>query len=233
MTLRLAILAGGLATRIRPLTEKFPKALIEINGEPFISHQLKLLRGAGITEVVICAWYREDLIRDFVGDGSAFDMAVKISSDGEIPLGTGGAIKKALPLLGDSFFVLYGDSYLPCDYRAIETAFINSQKNGLMTVYKNSDLGDLSNVEFSQGQIKVYDKKNRTPQMAYIDYGLGLFKAGVFDQYPAVKAFDLAGVYQDLLADGQLAGFEVPERFYEIGSFQGIEDLSEYLRKKK
>jgi NDP-sugar pyrophosphorylase family protein len=164
MSLPAAILAGGVARRLRPLTENIPKALIEINGKPFLAHQLELLNEAGINEVVICAWHQGEQIRAYTGDGSRFGVKVSYSFDGEQPLGTGGALKKALPYLGDSFFILYGDSYLPCDYNMVEKAFNISKKDGLMTVHHNQDLGDRSNVQFENGKILEYDKFNRTPQ---------------------------------------------------------------------
>ena len=233
MTLPVAILAGGLATRLRPLTEKIPKALIEINGEAFIAHQLKLLQAAGLREVVICAWYRGDLIQEYAGDGHQFGLQINYSFDGDYPLGTGGALQKALPYLGNAFFVLYGDSYLPCDYGAVEAAYHASKKNGLMTVYHNLNQGDRSNVEFEKGELLVYDKRNRSPKMEYIDYGLGVLNADAFKSYPLGQPLDLALLYQNLLAEGQLAGYEISERFYEVGSFEGIRELETYLKHER
>src|SRR5579872_5855079 len=135
--LPVAILAGGLATRLRPLTDKIPKALVDVNGEPFIAHQLRLLASRGIPRVVLCLGYRGEMVRDFVGDGWEFGLQVNYSFDGPELRGTAGAIHQALPLLGDSFFVLYGDSYLPCDYAAVEQAFLTSGKTALMTVFCN------------------------------------------------------------------------------------------------
>jgi NDP-sugar pyrophosphorylase family protein len=132
-------------------------------------------------------------------------------------------------LLGEAFFVVYGDSYLPCDYRGIEAAFLASAKPGLMTVFLNEGRWDTSNVEFSGGKIARYDKRTRTPGMRHIDYGLGLFHRSVFEALPP-GSHDLATVYQDLLARHALAALEVPERFYEIGSLAGIEELSVKLR---
>lgn len=227
--LPVAILTGGLATRLRPLTETIPKALVEIRGEPFLAHQLRLLRRHGITRAVLCVGYLGDQIRDFAGDGSAFGIRLDYSEDGPQLLGTAGALKKALPMLGDAFFTLYGDSYLPCDYAAVEQAFHKSGKAGLMTVYRNQDLWDSSNVEFVPGSIRAYDKINRTPAMHYIDYGLGVYRRQPFDAIPADCRADLATVCQDLLRRGELAGFEVPTRFYEIGSAEGIRELEEFL----
>jgi NDP-sugar pyrophosphorylase family protein len=227
--LPVAILAGGLATRLRPLTETIPKALLEIRGEPFLAHQLRLLRQHGISRAVLCVGYLGHQIRDFAGDGRAFGMRLDYSDDGPQLLGTAGALKKALPLLGDSFFTVYGDSYLPCDYAAAEQAFLDSGKVGLMTVYRNEGLWDSSNVEFSGGSIRAYDKANRTPAMRYIDYGLGVYRRQPFDALPSGERVDLTAVCQDLLHQGQLAGYEIPTRFYEIGSTKGIRELEEFL----
>ncbi len=227
--LPVAILAGGLATRLRPLTETIPKALIEINGEPFLAHQLRLLKRHGVARVVLCVGHLGEKIRDFSGDGSRFGLAVEYSFDGPRLLGTGGAIRRALPLLGDAFFVLYGDSYLPCDYRAIERAFLEGGTKGLMTVFRNEGLWDASNIEFSDGRILRYDKVVRTPEMHYIDYGLGVFLSSEFAALPEDQVQDLAAIYQNLLHRERLGGYEVAERFYEIGSRTGIDELERYL----
>jgi NDP-sugar pyrophosphorylase family protein len=227
-----AILSGGLATRLRPLTETIPKALIEVNGEPFLAHQLRLLSSRGIQRVVLCVSYRGEMIRDFVGDGTRFGLRAEVSFDGPVLLGTAGAVRHALPLLGENFFILYGDSYLPCDYSAVCSTFLRIGKRGLMTVFHNDGEFDASNVEYCDGQIVRYDKKNVTPEMRYIDYGLGAFRADVFAQLPDGVPCDLVTVYQRLLGAGELAAFEVSERFYEIGSQQGIQEIAGYLRRR-
>jgi NDP-sugar pyrophosphorylase family protein len=221
-----AILAGGLATRLRPLTERIPKSLVEVAGEPFLAHQLRLLRRNGIDRVVICAGYLGEMIQEFAGDGAAFGVRVDYSFDGPVLRGTAGAIEQALPLLDESFFTIYGDSYLPCDYQAAGRAFLASGKLGLMTVFRNEGQWDSSNVEFADGRILVYDKVNKTPRMRHIDYGLGAFRREAFERVPPGSVYDLATLYQELLAEDQLAAWEVRERFYEIGSFAGIEELS-------
>ena len=226
-----AILAGGLATRLRPLTETIPKSLIEVAGEPFLAHQLRLLKSRGIDHVVLCLGYLGEMVQAFAGGGESFGLKIDYSFDGPTLLGTAGALRQALPFLGENFFVLYGDSYLPCDYQAIETVFLKSGKQGLMTVFPNEGQWDTSNVEFSGGKILRYDKRARTPAMRHIDYGLGVFRRSVFDALP--EGFhDLASVYQDLLARNELAAVELPERFYEIGSPAGIEELSATLRER-
>jgi N-acetyl-alpha-D-muramate 1-phosphate uridylyltransferase len=227
--LPIAILAGGLATRLRPITDKAPKSLIEIHGEPFILHQLRLLHAGGIHRAVLCIGHMGELIQNVVGDGSALDMEVDYSFDGPALLGTAGAVRNALPRLGGAFFVIYGDSYLPCNYAEVARAFASSGAPAMMTVFHNEGKWDASNVEFGDGRVLAYDKQNRTPRMAYIDYGLGVFRAEAFSSLAPAKPYDLAGLYQDLLGRGQLAGFEVHERFYEIGSPAGLEETTAFL----
>jgi NDP-sugar pyrophosphorylase family protein len=228
--LPVAILAGGMATRLRPMTERIPKSLVEIHGEPFIAQQLRLLHSRGIRRVVLCLGYLGEMVREFVADGRAFGLQVEYSFDGPVLRGTAGAIHEALPLLGRAFFVLYGDSYLPCDYAGVEEAFVRSEKKGLMTVFRNDGQWDTSNVEFAQGRILAYDKRNRTPRMHHIDYGLGVFERDAFEGLEPGSVYDLATTYQGLLARHELAACEVKERFYEIGSAAGIEELARALK---
>ena len=226
-----AILAGGLATRLHPLTETLPKALITVADEPFLTHQLRLLRSRGIRRVVLCLGYLGDMVEQQFRDGGQYGMKVEYSFDGPQLLGTGGALKRALPMLDRQFFVLYGDSYLPIDYGSVAQAFCDSGKPALMTVYKNDGRWDSSNVEFREQEICRYDKKNRTEEMHYIDYGLGVFRAEVLANWSDDKPLDLADVYQDLTERKQLAGFEVKQRFYEVGSAEGLAELDSLLRK--
>jgi len=228
-----AILAGGLATRLRPITEKIPKSLVPVAGKPFLAHQLELLRSRGIHRVVLCVGYLGEMIQRDFGDGSAFDIQLKYSFDGPKLLGTGGSVRQALPLLGDEFFVLYGDSYLPVEYRPVAEFFRRSGKLGCMTVYRNEGRYDTSNVVFHDGEIAVYDKKNRKPEMQHIDYGLSLFKVSAFNSYPPDQPFDLAEVMGKLVDEKQLAGYEVTQRFYEMGSPAGLAELENLLKSKK
>lgn len=226
------ILAGGLATRLRPITEKIPKSLVEVKGRPFIAYQLELLHRAGIRHAILCLGYLGEQVVAYVESQGRFGMELEYVFDGPALRGTAGCITNVGKLLPPHFFVLYGDSYLHCDYAGVEASFFAQQKQALMTVYRNEGQFDTSNVEFENGQIQKYDKVHRTAKMHYIDYGLGVFARDVFLELKEEGAYDLAQVYQSLLAEQQLAGFEVHERFYEVGSFQGIEELSEYLRRK-
>ena len=228
-----AILAGGLATRLRPITEAIPKALVDVAGKAFIARQLEYLSAQGVREVVLCVGYLGEMIQDVVGTGKRYGLRVHYSFDGPKLLGTGGALKQALPLLGEHFFVLYGDSYLPVDFSVVQDAFVQTAQPALMTVLKNGDRWDKSNVLFVDGQLVEYNKRAPRPEMACIDYGLGLVSAGVFGACPDDSPFDLADVYQDLSGKGQLAGLEVHQRFYEIGSYGGLKDAEEYLLTKE
>lgn len=227
-----AILAGGLATRLRPITEKIPKSLIPVAGRPFLAHQLELLHARGVRRAVLCVGHLGEMIRSEFGEGATFGVHLDYSFDGPKLLGTGGAIKRALPMLGKEFFVLYGDSYLPVEYQPIAEFFHHSGKTGCMTVFHNEGRYDTSNVVFRDGTILVYDKKNRRPEMQHIDYGLSLFQATVFNAWPADKPFDLAEVMTKLVQEKQLAGYEVRERFYEIGSPAGLAELESLLQSK-
>jgi len=231
--LPVAILAGGLATRLRPITETIPKALIDVAGKPFVVRQLDYLRRQGVTSVVLCISYLGERVEAVVGDGSAFGLEVRYSWDGPRLLGTGGALRQALPLLGEQFFVFYGDSYLPIDFRAVERDYLASGKPALMTVLKNGDQWDKSNVLFRGGCITEYNKRTPRPEMAYIDYGLGVLSALVLENAPAEEPFDLADIYHELSLKGLLAGHEVFERFYEIGSHKGLEETIDYFKEEK
>jgi NDP-sugar pyrophosphorylase family protein len=228
--LPVAVLAGGMATRLKPITEKIPKLLVEVAGQPFFSHQLRLLKAAGLTRIVLCVGYLGEQVVGRYGDGAEWGVHIDYSFDGPRLLGTGGALIRALPKLGEAFYVLYGDSYLPIDYLGVGRAFIKSGKLGLMTVYENAGRFDASNAWFEAGAIRAYDKKEKLPAMRHIDYGLGLFRRAAFDGFPRDEPVDLAEVQKALLARGELAGLEMTQRFYEMGSPAGLEELDLYLR---
>ncbi len=228
-TTSVALLAGGLATRLRPITQTIPKSLVEVAGRPFIDHQLDLLRANGIRRVVLCLGYLGEQIEDHLGDGSARGMELHYSFDGPTLLGTGGALRRALPLLGEAFWVLYGDSYLDVDYPAVLGHFAASGKLGLMTALRNDDRWDRSNLVFRDGRPVCYSKRAVTPEMHHIDYGISLLRREAVLRLPADGPSDLADLFTELVAEGQMAGFEVTRRFYEIGSPRGLEETQAYL----
>lgn len=229
----LVLLAGGLATRLKPVTETIPKSMIEVAGKPFIEHQLILIKKNGISNVIICAGKFGEIIQEFTDRNNSFDLNIKYSFDGSKLLGTGGAVLKALEVAGENFFVMYGDSYLTAEFREIGNYFISNDANGLMTVYRNENKFDKSNVEYSDGKIIRYDKKSADDKMKFIDYGLGIFNRSAFNEFKDQDVFDLERVYQSLLLKDQLTGYEVKERFYEIGSFEGLEETRKILSSKQ
>ncbi len=232
MTLPVAVLAGGLATRLGEITRKIPKLLLDVAGRPFAEHQLQLLQRHGVQDVVYCVGHLGEMVQEQLGDGSHWGMQFHYVFDGPTLLGTGGALRRALPYLGDSFFVLYGDSYLECDYTQIENSFHDSGLPALMTVYHNRGQYDRSNVSFRDGKIIRYSKTEDSPDFNHIDYGLGVLKSDVIAAYPQETKFDLAEVYTSLVGKKQMAGVEIANRFYEIGSIKGLSETEEYLRQQ-
>jgi NDP-sugar pyrophosphorylase family protein len=227
--LPIVILAGGLGTRLGNLTENTPKCLLKVNHKPFIELQLELLREAGYSNVFLCLSHHAEKVIAHIGNGKRFGIDIEYSFDGSSQLGTGGAIRKVLPKLGPEFAVIYGDSYLPIDYKTVEDAFLDSGAPGLMTVFENRNKHDVSNVEFFNNKVRIYSK-SPSETMSHIDYGLNYLRSEVFEPYEIDKPFDLAVLLSRLSIDGKLAGFEVFERFFEIGSAKGIEELSLYLK---
>lgn len=231
------ILAGGVATRMRPLTQTIPKALIPIQKKPFIDHQLRLLQKCGVTDVVLSIGYKGEMIRDVVEDGSKWGINVQYVDEGKDLKGTGGALRLCLDkgVLQDSFLVTYGDSFLPIDYSRVWYAFEAQKLPAMMVVFRNSGRFDKSNVWFAEGKIHLYDKFNQHPELQeklqYIDYGLSAFRRELIEEViPSGSTYDLAELFYAMSRNGKLAGVEVNERFYEIGSPEGLEDFSQYIQ---
>ena len=224
-----AILAGGRATRLRPLTETVPKAMVEVAGKPFIEHQLALLRRRGLRRAVLCLGHLGEQVEAHLGDGARFRMALAYSYDGDPLLGTGGALRRAQPLLGEMFFVMYGDAYLDIDYGAMVHALRGRPELALMAVLRNEGRWDKSNVLFRDGRLLRYDKAAPTPDMRHIDYGVALLRGAAIERIPEGRASDLATLYRDLVAEGLMAGHEVERRFYEIGSAAGLAEARAHL----
>jgi len=228
--MQVLISCGGLATRLRPLTKKIPKSMVEIEGKPFLEHQLNLLKKNGLKDIVLSIGFKGNQIKKYFATGKKFGVKIKYNPDGKKLLGTGGAIKKAEKLLNDAFLVIYGDSYLPFDFQKAINYFNRFQKLGLMTVFKNANRYEPSNVEVQGNLVKSYSKKRKTKKMLYIDYGVSIFKKEVLKNFPADTAFDLSLIHKDLIKKKQLLAFPVKQRFYQIGSFDGLEEFRQYLK---
>lgn len=232
-TVPVAILAGGTATRLGQVAADLPKALVDVAGRPFIAHQLALLYDRGFRRVVLCVGHLGHRIESVLGDGHSFGLQIDYSYDGATLMGTGGALRRAAPLLGDVFWVLYGDAYLDIDYRAIQAAFDRSEARALMTVMRNDNQWDRSNVEFADGELVRYDKVHRTSAMHHIDFGASILSRDVLMQIPEHAPGDLASLYASLIADGVMMGYEVTERFYEVGSHAGLADTRRYFSERQ
>ena len=230
MTLPVAILAGGLGTRLGKKALNKAKVLIDVAGKPFISRQLNYLSDQGIKDIVICVGHLGNQIKNYIGNGSKYNLNVSYSDDSDRLLGTGGSIKKACQILGEHFFILYGDSFLPVNFSLVEKAYFQEKKPALMTVLKNKERWDKSNAYFKDKCVK-YNKKKPQKNMDYIDYGLNIVKNSIFSDFPSNEVFDLADVFENLSNKSLLAGFEIYDRFYEIGSINGLNDTIEFFKK--
>jgi N-acetyl-alpha-D-muramate 1-phosphate uridylyltransferase len=230
--LPVALLAGGLATRLYPISALVPKALMSVAGRPFIFHQLDLLKSQGVERVVLCVGHLGQQVRAAVGDGRAHGLSITYSFDGTPLLGTGGAIKQALPLLGEHFFVLYGDAYLPCSFSAVQAAYEAARQPALMTVLRNENRWDRSNAIFDGDAVLDYDKQSGRSDLTHIDFGVSVLSSAVFEAFADRRCIDLADICRTLSRQGRLAGFEVSQRFYEIGSLQGMRETDAYLSQR-
>lgn len=224
------ILAGGLGTRMRPLTDTCPKTLLPVCGRPFAYHQLHWLAAQGITEVVYSIGHRGHMIREYWASEHSPVESIRFVDEGEQLRGTGGALKLAREsgALAESFFVIYGDSFLPVQFTPVWEAFRASGAPALMTVLHNQGRWDRSNAVYQHGRVTLYDKRGDRA-MRYIDYGLSAMHRDLLDDI-TTNVFDLSTLFHELSVRGQLAGFEVDQRFYEIGSPQGLQDLEQFLK---
>jgi len=227
------ILCGGLATRLRPITEKIPKSIVDVDGRPFLEYQLERLAERGLHNVVLSIGYLGEMVEEVIGDGGRFGLSVRYAYDGPKLLGTAGAIRKAQGMLSSPFFIQYGDSFLDVDYSEVARAYADSRKNALMTVFRNEGQWDRSNVLYRDNTLVAYRKRQPTADMNYIDYGLSMVDGSVFNQLPENEFSDLSDLFEQLSIDGQLAGFEVFNRFYEIGTVDGLNETREYLKTRR
>lgn len=225
------ILAGGLATRMRPLTETVPKVLLEVAGRPFLDWQLERLRAAGYTRVLLCIAHLAEQVREHAGDGARFGLRLDYALDGPRLLGTGGALLQALPQLDDEFLLTYGDSYLPFDYAwPLHTLRAHADADAVMSVYRNQDALDRSNVRTDGEWVLAYEKGTGDPRFDHIDYGALAFRKSALIPFQGQLPLDLATVQTQLAEGGRLRAVLASERFYEVGSPQGLAALDSHLR---
>jgi len=226
------ILAGGFASRLGLLTENVPKSMLRIKDRPFLEYQIELLQKKNVDEIILCIGHLGEQIEAHFGNGEKFGVPIKYSYENGELLGTCGALRNALFLLEDEFFVLYGDSYLDTDYAHIYNYFLKIGLPALLTVYKNENKWDRSNVVFQQGMVEAYDKRAQIPGMEFIDYGLAMLSKKIIAAIPEDTLCDLTELYKDLAQKNRLAGYEVFRRFYEVGSVQGLRDFENFIEKR-
>jgi NDP-sugar pyrophosphorylase family protein len=223
----ICILAGGLGTRLGETVRDTPKPLLEVAGEPFLLHQLRLLAHHGASRAVVCVGYLGEQIVERIGS-ERFGIQLEYTHDGPRPLGTLGAIRAALPKLGPRFLVLYGDTYLRIDYAAAAEAWARSGLPAMMTVLRNEGQWDVSNASFDGHRVIVYDKRVPAPRMRWIDYGLGGLERSTLDRV-GQDITDLADLYHELSSRSELFGFEATNRFYEIGTPESLAETTAFL----
>lgn len=226
------ILAGGLATRLRPITKSIPKSMVKVLGKPFLEYQIGLLVRNGVRDILLCVGHLGEQVENYFGDGNKFGITIKYSYEKGRLLGTGGAIRNAIGSLGDEFFVLYGDSYLDINYEEVREHFSKVSCPALLVVYRNENKWDSSNVILKNRIVEVYDKENHTSGITHIDYGLSVLSKAVIEDIPKGVPYDLADLYKDLSSRRKLAGHEVFNRFYEIGSLNGLKEFESFIEKR-
>jgi N-acetyl-alpha-D-muramate 1-phosphate uridylyltransferase len=224
------ILCGGQSTRLQPLTKNIPKSMVDVLGKPFIDHQLSLLKENNVKDVVLCIGKFGDQIRNYVEDGQKWDMSVKYSDDGGKLLGTGGALRKANSLLPDTFILMNGDSYLDIDYKRVLRTFYREENPILMTVYKATDVDLNRNVCVKYKRIVAYDKTGEYKGLNYIDYGFTPMQKWLLRDFPLNDVFDFSKIYLQMIQEKSISCYRSLKRFHEIGSYEGLEETTDYIK---
>lgn len=227
--MQIVILAGGLGTRLRPLTDRAPKCMVPVDGRPFLEYQLELFRRHGVRDIVLCVGHLGETVREYFGSGHRFGVDIVYSWERKGLLGTAGALKNAQSLLAQEFFVIYGDSYLLLDYQMIMRCFQASDDLGMMVVYRNDDRLEPSNVVVRNGHVVAYDKATRLPGMVHINEGLSVLRRRALRLIPDGEPATQEDFYRELIARRQLLAYETQQRFYEIGSLSGLEELRQVI----
>lgn len=231
--MQVVVLMGGLGTRLKEYTKECPKPLVEVEGRPFFDYSLKLLIHHGFRKFLFLIGYRAEMIEEYYGDGSSLGISITYCYDGKELLGTGGAVRRAYDLLEDDFLLMYGDSFMDIDYEETLYRYFEGKSRGmqaLMTVLKNGNRFDKSNVIMDGTEIKLYDKINMTPEMDYIDYGVCVYEKKLFDDFEPDVKFDIAILQNRLSLDKKIAAHIVTKRFYEIGSPESLNEFREYVK---
>jgi NDP-sugar pyrophosphorylase family protein len=227
--MQIVILAGGLGTRMRPYTDKIPKAMLPVNDNAFVDYQMTLFKNAGITDIVFCIGHMGEMLEKHIGNGDHWGIKVSYSWEREKLLGTGGALKNAMHLLDTNFLLTWGDSFVRADYDTILNNHITSGFPISVAVFKNQDKWDKSNIDFRDGKVVVYEKNSLSKDLKYIDAGLSAFDRDFLEEIPE-GIVSLDKIWEKLSLEGRLGGIEIKDRFYEIGSEKGYKEFIKFSR---
>jgi NDP-sugar pyrophosphorylase family protein len=230
--MQMVIICGGLGTRLGHLTKYTPKSMIPIEGKPFLEYQIENLKKQSITDIVLCVGYLSEKIEEYFANGDKFGVNIKYSFDKEKPLGQIGAVKNAETLLKETFFIMYGDSYISADLHKLHNLFMQHDKPALMVVYKNNDKYDRSNVIFQDNMVIGYGEKDRTRDMIYIDYGTSVLRKKALEIVPKDNLYSTEQFFSELVKKHELLAYESQERFYHIGNPEALEEFRNYILMK-
>lgn len=230
--MQVAILAGGMGTRLRPMTEKIPKPMVEAAGKPFLEHEISLLKQGGILDYVLCVGYRGEQVEEYFGDGRRWGVRVRYSYDGEELMGAAGALKRAEPLLHDRFFVTYGDAYLRADYRRMMAAFVASGSLAMMAVLHNKNRYGNSDLDVRAGRVVRYDKKAGGKGLEWVNFGVSAMRKRALDFIPKGRACGEEEFYGKLIERGELRAYPVRNRFYEIGTPKSLAEFERFFARR-
>lgn len=227
-------MAGGLATRLRPLTNDIPKSLILIQGKPFLQYQIELLTRYDIKDIVLCVAYMGKKIEDYFGDGNKFGVKITYSYEKNKLLGTGGALKLVEPYLNENFFLLWGDSYVRLNYKEMHDFHLKNTNDFDVTIaiFYNIRNYDKSNIIYERGRIKKYEK-NSKDEMKYIDAGIMVFNKKILKRIPSGKVFQIEDLFHKLAKEEKLKPFLIKKRYYEIGSLKGLNQFKKFVKRNQ
>ena len=229
----MVIFCGGLATRLGAVAQDVPKSMIRIEGRPFLEHQLLFLKEHNVTDIILCVNHLAEKIEEYFGDGKRFGVSIRYSHDGPVPLGPIGALKKAEALLDPMFFIMYGDSYVFVDFQKMYSFFLKQEALAMMTVFKNNDAIDASNIVVQNGMITHVGREHKTSQMVYIDYGVSILRKKALVRVPKDTLYTTVAFFSDLSTRKQLLGYEIKHRFYHIGTPESLEEFRGYAKAHK
>jgi NDP-sugar pyrophosphorylase family protein len=217
------IICGGLGTRLEPLTQDIPKSMVPVKSRPFLEYLVEHFKGQGVPRFIFCTGHLHDQIESHFGDGSAFGVNIQYSNEKE-PLGTGGALLNARALLDDRFFLSYGDSLLPIQLAPMVDLFDSQPALGVITVYDNHEKLAPSNVHLDKdGTVLAYSKERCSSDMNGVEAGLSLFSKTILELAIQEKFSLEMDIFPKLINRGRLFGLLTLQRFYDIGTPEGLE----------